>query len=227
MSNPAPVASECVDFLSLLAEPKRDEVLGGSQRVEYPGGAVAVMPRQPDYAVVIEKGLVRVYAEAATGRQATLFYIHPSELLAYGLVRRPAIKVHVQAVTDALLISLDVDHLRELARQDAEVSFALLTYYASAVAHSTRIIAVRSLGDITDRLVFDLLERACATQLKSGRLVVRASQQELANSIGSVREVVARSLRKLRDSGVVATGPNLVRVLDVVRLESIVNEALI
>ena len=155
MNDRAPVASDCIDFLSLLAEPKRGEVLGGSRRIEYPGGTVAVMPRQPDYAVVIQEGLVRVYAEASTGRQATILYVHRGELLTSGFVRRPAINIHVQAVTDAWLISLDVDHLRGLARQDADVSFALLTYYASVVAHSTRIIAVRSLGDITDRLVFD------------------------------------------------------------------------
>ena len=91
--------------------------------------------------------------------------------------------------------------------------------------HSTRVIAVRSLGDVTERLAFDLLDRACDSQLKSGRLMVRASQQQLADSIGSVREVVARSLRGLRDDRIVATGPNLVRVLDVERLEEIANEA--
>jgi CRP/FNR family transcriptional regulator, cyclic AMP receptor protein len=227
MNDRARAASDCIDFLSLLAEPKRGAVLAGSRRVEYRAGTAAVMSTQPDYAVVIEQGLVRVYVEAASGRQATVFYVHPSELLTYGLMGRPAIRVHVQAVTDAWLRSLDVDHLRELSRHDADVSLALLTYYAGLLAHSTRTIAVRSLGDITDRLVFDLLERACTNQLRSGQLVVRASQQELANSIGSVREVVARSLRKLRDSGVVATGPSLVRVLDVVRLETMVNDALV
>jgi hypothetical protein len=54
---------------------------------------------------------------------------------------------------------------------------------------------------------------------------VRASQQQLADSIGSVREVVARSLRGLRDDRIVATGPNLVRVLDVERLEGIATQA--
>ena len=43
--------------------------------------------------------------------------------------------------------------------------------------------------------------------------------EQLADSIGSVREVVARSLRELRDKQIVATGQNLVRVLDVERLE--------
>jgi len=40
------------------------------------------------------------------------------------------------------------------------------------------------------------------------------SQQELAEAVGSVREVVARVLRDLRGAGLVATGPDGVHVLD-------------
>jgi hypothetical protein len=39
-----------------------------------------------------------------------------------------------------------------------------------------------------------------------------------------VREVVARSLRKLRDDGIIATAPNLVRVQDIERLEEIATQ---
>ena len=108
--------------------------------------------------------------------------------------------------------------------RDIEVSGALLINFSTLLAHSTRIIAVRSLGDITVRLAFDLLDRACANQLLSGKLVVRASQQQMADSIGSVREVVARSLRKLRDDGIIATAPNLVRVQDIERLEEVATQ---
>jgi CRP/FNR family transcriptional regulator len=157
----------------------------------------------------------------AGSRQATAFYRHRGELLTIGLVRRPAIDLYVQAVTDAELTSLDVNLLRTFMDHDLDVSRALLINYSTLLAHSTRIIAVRSLGDITVRLAFDLLDRACANQLLSGKLVVRASQQQMADSIGSVREVVARSLRKLRDDGIIATAPNLVRVQDIERLEEV------
>jgi CRP/FNR family transcriptional regulator len=221
MSLPAPANSDCVDFLSLLEEPKRRRVLAGSRHLTFPAGATAYAPDAPDYAAVIDHGLVRVYVGDGGGRQATAFYRHRGELLTVGLVRRPAINVYVQAVTDADLTTLDVKLLRTIIDRDLEVSQALLMNFSSLLAHATRIIAVRSLGDITVRLAFDLLDRACANQLLSGKLVVRASQQQMADSIGSVREVVARSLRKLRDDGIIATAPNLVRVQDIERLEEI------
>jgi CRP/FNR family cyclic AMP-dependent transcriptional regulator len=220
-----PNADDCIDFLSLLSEPKRREVLAGSRMVRYEAGTEANLPQQPDFAIVVQQGLFRVYIAGAGGRQATAYYIHVGQLVGKGLVRDQATNTHMQAVTDGVATSLDVELLRSLVHVDAEVSFAVLTYYQSLLAHSTRIIGVRSLGDVTERLAFDLLDRACANQLRSGRLVVRTSQQQLADSIGSVREVVARSLSKLRDERIVATGPSVVRVLDVERLEAIAREA--
>jgi CRP/FNR family transcriptional regulator len=44
------------------------------------------------------------------------------------------------------------------------------------------------------------------------------SQQELADAVGSVREVVARTLRELRVEGIVATSTDSVVILDAQRL---------
>jgi CRP/FNR family transcriptional regulator len=44
------------------------------------------------------------------------------------------------------------------------------------------------------------------------------SQQELADAVGSVREVVARVLRDLRVAGIVATSSDLALILDAARL---------
>jgi len=224
MSAAAPIKSDCIDFLGLMTVPKRSQVLAGSTPITYAAGSVAYMPGQPDYASVIVSGLARAYVASTSGRQATAYYFHRGELLCKGIVPGPPVRVHVQAVTETEVTSLDVGLLRDLADRDIEISTALLTNYAALLAHSAQIIAVRSFGDITERLAFDLLDRACRTQLVSGRLAVRASQQQLADSIGSVREVVARSLRKLKGEAVVATAANLVRVLDVERLEEIANQ---
>jgi CRP/FNR family transcriptional regulator len=225
VSAPDPSASDCIDFLSLLSEPKRRAVLAGSRGVRYEAGTEVHSPQQADFAVVVQQGLFRIYVVGTGARQATAYYIHAGQLMGKGLVKNTVSNTHMQAVTDAVATRLDVELLRSLVNVDVEVSFALLAYYHSLLAHSTRTIAVRSLGGVTERLAFDLLDRACDSQLKSGRLTVRASQQQLADSIGSVREVVARSLRELRDKQIVATGQNLVRVLDIERLEGIANAA--
>jgi CRP/FNR family transcriptional regulator len=84
------------------------------------------------------------------------------------------------------------------------------------------VIAVRSLGNIRERVAFDLLERSFQSLLLVGRLEARATQADLADSIGSSREVVSRTLGVLRNEGIIETSPGLVRVLDPLRLEAIV-----
>jgi CRP/FNR family transcriptional regulator, cyclic AMP receptor protein len=49
-------------------------------------------------------------------------------------------------------------------------------------------------------------------------LTVPVSQRELAEAVGSVREVVVRVLRDLRKSGVISTHRDHIDVLDPVRL---------
>lgn len=79
-----------------------------------------------------------------------------------------------------------------------------------------------SLGTIPERLAFDLLERASRSQLSLGRLDAKGTQQDLADSFGSSREVVSRALKELRAAGIVETAPGLTRVLDSIRLADIV-----
>jgi CRP/FNR family transcriptional regulator, cyclic AMP receptor protein len=59
-----------------------------------------------------------------------------------------------------------------------------------------------------------LLDLASAQQLPQGSLVARVSQQELADAVGSVREVVARILRDFRLDRLVATAPDSIRILN-------------
>jgi CRP/FNR family transcriptional regulator len=217
-----------VDFMSLLAEPERKWILKGSTDAHYPAGSGGnVRVWKDDFAALIKWGLVRTYVTAASGRQATVHYIHAGELLSSGIVAPPSIRVHVQSVTDIDVTNLDIEQFRNASKTDLHVSNALSTYLTGLEANSIRIIAVRSLGRIVERLAFDLLDRACINQLATGTLVVHATQQQLADSIGSAREVVARSLRHLRTQGIVVTAQHFVRVLDVMRLEDIVSRAVI
>jgi CRP-like cAMP-binding protein len=76
---------------------------------------------------------------------------------------------------------------------------------------------------MTERLAFDLLERASETQLRDGRLVCHATHEQLADSIGSSREVVSRILADLRRRRLVVTSRGQIRVTDVTRLSWIVH----
>ena len=214
--------STSVDFLSLLGPINRSRLLSGSARAEYPAGAIAIHPLGPPFACLIESGLARSYWNLPDGRQATINIVRPKELVGGTTVMGHSPWLFMQAVTDTTLTILDLDNVRNLAATDVEVSTAIATQLAMRVRDAYRLIAVRSLGNITERMAYDLLDRACRSLLDVGRLEVRATQTDLADSIGSSREVMSRALRELRVAGIVETAPGVIRVLNPGRLAAIV-----
>jgi CRP-like cAMP-binding protein len=216
-----------VDLLSLLSSANQRRVLEGPKLADYPAGTVAFQPGPPGRAFLLEKGLARVYLSVPDGRQATAAFVHPGNLVgARNLVRGISVTkdpplTSVQAVVDSTLRLLDLESVRGLAATDIDVLSAIATHLATRVHYDLRLIAVRSLGTINERLAFDLLDRASRSQLADRRLEARATHEDLAYSIGSSREVVSRTLKGLRLAGIVETAPGRTRVLDPARLAAI------
>lgn len=214
--------STVVDFLSLLSPVNRRRVLDGSTRAVYSAGMVAVHPGSQPVAYLLDDGLARLYWNVPDGRQATIAIIRPKELAGGTVALGSAPWVFMQVITESTLTILDVAQLRELAATELEVSAAISTHLAMRVRDAYRLISVRSLGNIRERVAYDLLDRAAQSQLVVGRLEVRATQADLADSIGSSREVMSRALRDLRAEGIVETAPGVIRVLSPAGLAAIV-----
>ncbi len=211
-----------VNFLALLSEANRRRVLDGSTRAAYPAGTLAYRPGDPPCAFLIERGLVRGYWSVPDGRQATVGFLHKNELVGGATIMNETPWAFLQLVTESRLTTLDLEKVRHLVATEIEVLSAIAIHLAAQVRHGGVLVAVRSLGNIRERLAYDLLERACRSQLAAGRLHVRATHTDLAASIGSSREVVTRALKGFRADGIVKTAPGAVRVVDPMRLAMIV-----
>lgn len=213
---------EDIDFLAMLPEASQRQLLAGSIRVDYPAGSVPFRPEDPPIAFVVEHGLVRIFRSLPDGRQATVAFIHASELVGGIKIMGEHPTVSVQVVVDSTLTILKMQTVRELAGTQIDVVTGVARHLAAQLDSAFRLISIRSLGDIRERLAYDVLERACRRQLGIGRLEVRATHAELAASIGSSREVVSRALKALRETGVVTTAPGVIRIAEPVRLARIV-----
>jgi CRP/FNR family transcriptional regulator len=220
-------AGDDVDFLSLLSDVNRRRFLEGSTQGVFPAGTLVFHPFSPPKTFLIERGLVRAYTTVPDGRQATVGFRHSRELVGGTMVVSRQPRLLAQVVVESTLTTLDMENVRKLVATEIEVLAAVATQLSARLRHGARLIALRSLGNIRERLAYDLLERATRSQLEVGRLDVSATHSELADSIGSSREVVSRALSALRSVGIVDTAPGLVQVLDPVRLSAIVREFVI
>jgi CRP-like cAMP-binding protein len=217
----SPVGDD-IDFLSLLSPENRRRFLEGSTQSVYPAGAHVFHPDSPPKTFLIDRGLVRAYTTVPDGRQATVGFRHAKELVGGTMAVSHAPNLLAQVVVESSLTTLDMANVRKLVSTEIEVLAAVATQLAARLRHSTRLIAIRTLGNLRERLAYDLLERAMRSQLSVGRLDVSATHTELAQSIGSSREVVSRALSGLRAMEIVDTAPGMVRVVDPIRLAGIV-----
>lgn len=203
-----------VDFLSLLSEASRHRLMRGSRPALYKPGTLAFNAGDPPVLYLVEHGLVRIFWSLPDGRQATVAYLHSNDLLGGStVIGHPQSSSSAQVVVESTLRLLDQATAKDAAEHDIQITLAVATHLATQLHHAFRLIAVRSLGTISQRLAYDLLDRACRCQLDSGRLEARVTHGGLADSIGSSREVVSRALRAFRDAGIVETAPGVTRVV--------------
>jgi CRP/FNR family transcriptional regulator len=212
-----------VGFLDRLSPAARDLVLRGSARISHPAGTVAHHREGTQMAYVVERGLIRMFVQSEDGRQASVAYFHPGDTHASLPILGPPAPVDLQAVEDSIVLMLDPVNLKRLLTTSPQVMEAAITTLGGELSHLVQIITVRSLGSMTERLAFDLLERASRAQLESGELDFAITHEHLAESIGSAREVVTRIIGDLRQRRVLVTAPGRIRVVDPGRLALILN----
>jgi CRP-like cAMP-binding protein len=223
MSLTAPAATsswpiaERLDFLGQLSSDQIDRLVGKAARIAVPAGSLLYRPGQEEFMALIETGLLRAFITTPDGRQASIAFIHSREIVGTLMISGPA-WLFLQTVTDTEMIRCDPSAFREMVDDDASFARSVMHYLANALRKAVSVTAVRSVGTMRERLALDLLERACRQQLENGRLDVRASHADLAASVGTSREVVTRTLDKLRTNGVVKTQRGVVQLADPDRL---------
>jgi len=159
-----------------------------------------------------------VYFESSEGRQVTIRYARPGDVLGVvGAAGGPA-PVHTQALTDSTRLVMDMDTLRSLAQRDPEVAWGMVEELSRTVFSLWNQLADTAFASVQQRVARHLLELAATRQGSGGLLVAHVSQQELADLVGSVREVVSRALRDLRAEGIVGVTRSGITVLNPSRL---------
>ncbi len=176
----------------------------------------------PRFAELVVTGLIRAFVLAPTGRTMTIRYCRPGALMGTGTVFNDSedrARASTSALVDSRVIALNADTVRTAAEHDIRVTRALLGETSARVAEYINELETSAFGSFRQRLARHLLDIA-SEQQTSSLLVARVSQEALAGAVGTVREIVVRILRDLRNDGLVRTGRGRVEIMDPVRLDA-------
>jgi CRP/FNR family cyclic AMP-dependent transcriptional regulator len=195
-----------------------ESLIDGGRITEFPANQTVYAEADAEALAVVLHGLLRVYMHASDGRQVTVRYVREGDLLGVpALVGGPA-PVFVQAMASGAAFFFDGDRVKRIARNDASVAWALAEESVHRLYDVLEELAGNAFASVRQRVARHLLDLAASRPGADGPLTALVSQQDLANSVGSVREVVARVLAELRVERLVRTSPGRVEILDPVRM---------
>lgn len=198
------------------------EVLAGATRVAIPTRSMIrpVAGGSPHLELVVS-GLVRIQVAAADGRALTIRYCRRGALMGAATLYAEAVRPFtIEALTDADLLRFDPGRVVWQARRDPRVANALLVETSERVMTFVEEFSGHAFGTVRQRIARHLLDLA-ALDPHSEELAASISQQELAEAVGTVREVVVRVLRELRTQGCIRTRRNGIVLADPERLSAI------
>ena len=214
MSDAEVAAAMAGSFLGRLPSGLVDRLLVSGHRAEFPAGSTIYREGSAPRAWLVVRGLLRVYLSSPEGRQVTVRYARAGDLLGIAVLVGGPANVGAQTLADSVLFRIDAGALTAAAHDDARVAWALAEELNRRLYANLEQTAINAFGSVRQRIAAHLLDVASAEQGRGGHLVARVSQQELADAVGSVREVVARVLRELRHGQLIATSPDSIHILD-------------
>lgn len=225
MQNPNPIAKlaleEAVSMSILAAFPAalREDLIQNAIPLDLPAGTTLYYEQDEPRCGLILAGLIRDYMTAPDGRQITVRYARPGEVLGIPAIVGGPAPVSVQILTDATLMMFSVRVLLESGQTEPGVGWLMAQEVTRRLYDTLEALAGNTFGSLRQRLARHLLDLA-ASQQQGPSLLVKATQQELADAVGSVRPVVARILRDLRAEGIISTSSDGIVVLKPARLHA-------
>jgi CRP/FNR family transcriptional regulator, cyclic AMP receptor protein len=231
MAKPAPPSSLGLRGIALLAgfAPERLEALAHECAWRrYEAGQSIISRSAPDRDLYfIVSGRVRVTTFSAAGRQVTFRDFGPGEhfgeVAAIDGMARSADVVGLEA---GLLASLPPMGLGRLLREEPALAERLLRDFAGLVRRlSARVIDLSTLG-VHQRLHAELLRLAREAGIKANvaRIDPAPKHADLASQVSTYREQVTRELSALAKARVLGKDGRALVVLDVARLQKMVDE---
>lgn len=202
-------------FLARLPGDAAERLASDGIRIDLPASSVVYRDEGLPHAIVVVIGLLRLYMTSAEGRQVTVRYARSGDVLGLAMVLGGPAPVSIQALTDAYVLAVRTETLRSLVASDPVVARVCAEEMAGHLFQAFDEVADQAFLTVHQRVARHLLDLA---QPQAGRLAARLSQQQLADAVGSVREVVTRVLAQMRTDRLISTSRDEIVLLDPVRI---------
>ncbi len=158
-------------------------------------------------------GQLRTYIVSEEGKEITLYRLVEGDTCMLGakcMVRNISFNIHIDAEEDSAIILVPTKVFENLGEENLHVKDYTMELMAARFSEVMWVLEQRVFSNMGKRLRDTLLDRASLS--KDGD--INATHEQLANDLGSAREVITRLLRQFQSDGLIKLFRNKIEILD-------------
>jgi len=213
-------------LLGALSQPQLKLLAARTVRKRYSAGELLFSEGEVCSGLyIVSQGRVRIFKTSASGREQVLSVEGPGATVAeLPIFDGGAYPASVIAVEDTEIAFIARRDLHAYCMEHPEVALKMLAVVGARLRRLVGIIEELSFTTIRQRLASLLVKLAQTDGTKTGRGIefrLPASHQEIANQLGTVRELVSRNLTRLQAEGLIEIDAREVVVKDLRALANV------
>ncbi|MDP4244117.1 MAG: Crp/Fnr family transcriptional regulator [Bacteroidota bacterium] len=174
---------------------------------------------------VVLIGSVRVYRNSRDGKELTLHLLNPLSLLAeVPIFEGTNYPANAQAMERTEVFFIPKEHFVKYLDSSPELMRKMLIGFAKKIRSLSDQLESLSLHDVSSRLARFLIvevERAQRSQLPQPFIRLDAQKSVIASQIGTIRETLSRSLKRLQSLKIIRVKGHTITILDYARLKAL------
>jgi CRP-like cAMP-binding protein len=209
-------APNCISHLSIfgsLSDKQQALIIANVERYLFKKGEVYIHEQDPLKSfVVISRGRFKAYTDSEDGRRSVVYFYKTGDFFGENSLFKPTLSPFtVECVEDGSLCTIHSELMQRLIRDEPELSLGILASLSTRVETLENEIKSVHVERLENRL-YALLESFENDYgfVKDGNRILRLplNQEEMASRLGSSREAVSRTLKKMELSGKIRILPH-------------------
>lgn len=203
-----------VGFCAQLPEPALAALAAIAGQIQRAAGTLVQLEGDtPEAMYVVARGRVKIARIGLGGREQVLNVIEPGgHFNTVPMFDGGPCPANAEALTDVTLLALPRDGLLAVIERHPSVALALLREFTGRLRHLVNLVDELALHSVQARLAGLLLEQAEAAE--RGEAPPALTQAEMAARLGTVREMIGRTLKVFEGLGLLRLDRGAITLLD-------------
>lgn len=210
-----------IELLQNVDKELEGDFYASSKSVEYKKGTSPFSTKDllHDFYIVLD-GKVKTYQiNFDTSKEQTLFIYKRGDMFdVLSLLDKKPHDVIYEVLEDVKLLQLPIEKVRYWIENSPKFNKMFFPYLASQMRYLEDLATEVSLYDVKERLVHLLLQNLDPNDNFKYNLLQNLSNSEISKLLGSVRHVLERAIKELREDGLVETGRKNIKISNLQKL---------